>query len=132
MTLLTVAATAERLAVHPDTVRRLIARGDLGKVRVGRAVRVRLDDVDAYIRRGGAEVDPIAPDQVKALNAKAAAIGSATERPANDVKRGAIAAAAQHFGRKIESTLDLTWVEADWVLDRLQEAAVELGVAKIR
>ncbi len=39
--LLTVKEVAERLHVHPITVRRLIASGRLPAVRIGRAVRVR-------------------------------------------------------------------------------------------
>jgi excisionase family DNA binding protein len=52
--LLTVAAVADRLKVHPITVRRLIKAGRLPVVRVGRAVRVRASDVDAFARPEGA------------------------------------------------------------------------------
>jgi excisionase family DNA binding protein len=43
--LLTVREVAERLHLHPITVRRLIASGRLAAVRIGRAVRVREEDV---------------------------------------------------------------------------------------
>jgi excisionase family DNA binding protein len=43
--LLTVKEVAERLRLHPITVRRLIASGRLSAVRIGRAVRVRDRDV---------------------------------------------------------------------------------------
>jgi len=46
--LLTVPEVAERLRVHPITVRRLIKAGRLPAVRVGRAVRVRVEDVEAF------------------------------------------------------------------------------------
>ena len=45
---LTVAEVAARLKVHPITVRRLIKAGRLPVVRVGRAVRVRAEDVPAH------------------------------------------------------------------------------------
>lgn len=48
--LLTVPEVAERLRVHPITVRRLIKAGRLPAVRIGRAVRVRVADVEAYGR----------------------------------------------------------------------------------
>jgi excisionase family DNA binding protein len=50
--LLTVREVAERLRVHPITVRRLIASGRLAAVRIGRAVRVREADVGALSRPG--------------------------------------------------------------------------------
>ena len=54
--LLTVPEVAERLRVHPITVRRHIKAGRLRAVRVGRSVRVRASDVDAYLRP---EVAPV-------------------------------------------------------------------------
>jgi excisionase family DNA binding protein len=48
--LLTVQEVAERLHVHPITVRRLIANGRLAAIRIGRAVRVREEDVGAFLR----------------------------------------------------------------------------------
>jgi len=51
--LLTVSATAARLALSPLTVRRLIAAGRLPAVRVGRrAVRVTENDLEALVRLG--------------------------------------------------------------------------------
>jgi excisionase family DNA binding protein len=43
--LLTVADVASRLRVSTKTVRRLIARGDLRVVRIGRAIRVRPEEL---------------------------------------------------------------------------------------
>lgn len=48
--LLTVAEVAERLRVHPITVRRHIKSGRLRAVRVGRSVRVRESDVEALLK----------------------------------------------------------------------------------
>jgi excisionase family DNA binding protein len=47
--LLTVSEVAEDLAIHPKTVRRLVARGELAAVKIGAAVRVHPADVDAFV-----------------------------------------------------------------------------------
>jgi excisionase family DNA binding protein len=47
--LLTVSEVAARLSLVPPTVYRLIWRGALPSVRIGRAVRVRCGDVRAFI-----------------------------------------------------------------------------------
>ena len=47
--LLKIADVAKRLAVSVTTVRRLIAAGKLQTVRIGRALRIRPDDLEAYI-----------------------------------------------------------------------------------
>ncbi len=47
--LLTVPEVAQELAIHPKTVRRLVARGELAAVKIGAAVRVRPADVDAFV-----------------------------------------------------------------------------------
>ncbi len=48
--LLTVPEVAERLRVHPITVRRHIKAGRLRAVRFGRSVRVRASDLEAFLR----------------------------------------------------------------------------------
>jgi excisionase family DNA binding protein len=49
--MLTLAEAADTLGVHPRTVRRMIARGDLAAVRIGpRLLRVRAADVEALGR----------------------------------------------------------------------------------
>ncbi len=48
---LTPADVATLLATTPSTVHRAIARGDLPAVRYGRLVRIRRDDLDAFIAR---------------------------------------------------------------------------------
>ena len=49
MDLLTIRETAQLLKVNPITVRRYIAAGRLPAVRVGRAIRVRREALDALI-----------------------------------------------------------------------------------
>src|SRR3990170_6194313 len=49
--LLTVQEVAERLRMHPITVRRLIKAGRLPALRLGRSVRVRESDVNDLIRK---------------------------------------------------------------------------------
>ena len=51
--LLTTAQAAERLAVHPNTLRKLAAGGAISKVRLGqRAIRYRESDVARIVRTG--------------------------------------------------------------------------------
>lgn len=45
----TINDVAKALAVHPDTVRREIARGRLTAFRVGRKLRIRWESVEAYV-----------------------------------------------------------------------------------
>ncbi|GGG01746.1 hypothetical protein GCM10007304_14690 [Rhodococcoides trifolii] len=48
-TFLTVAQVAENLQIHEDTIRRAIALGDLAVSRVGRAIRIKPENVDRWI-----------------------------------------------------------------------------------
>ena len=48
---LTVGDVADRLRVHPQTVRAWIARGDLRAIRIGRTVRVRQTDFQEMLER---------------------------------------------------------------------------------
>lgn len=48
--LLTLQQVADRLQVSMSTVRRLVAAGKLKTVRIGRNLRVRPDDLAAYIK----------------------------------------------------------------------------------
>jgi excisionase family DNA binding protein len=54
--LLRLAAVAEQLDCSHMTVRRLIARGELTAVRVGRALRVTEESLAQFVRRGGQRV----------------------------------------------------------------------------
>jgi excisionase family DNA binding protein len=50
---MTVAETATALRASPKTIRRMIARGELPHVRIGRLVRTREEDIVRYIRDHG-------------------------------------------------------------------------------
>ncbi len=51
--LLTVREVARRLGVRPVTVYRLCERGELPHVRVSNAIRLRVEELEDFIRRGG-------------------------------------------------------------------------------
>ena len=53
--LLTVNDVAERLQLHPITVRRHIKAGQLRAVRIGRSVRIREADLEEYLEAGDYE-----------------------------------------------------------------------------
>ncbi len=48
--LLTVQETAERLAVSVDTIRRLIARGELPALKVGKQIRLDPLELEKWVR----------------------------------------------------------------------------------
>jgi len=58
--LLTVPQVAEQFQVTAQTIRNWIDVGVLPAIRVGRAFRVRADDVDALLERAGAESASVA------------------------------------------------------------------------
>ena len=47
----TIRELAERLKVNMETVRRLIKKGELPIYKIGKAVRIRLTDVEEYLKR---------------------------------------------------------------------------------
>ncbi len=49
----TIAAAARRLQVSQSTIRRLLSRGELVRVTIGRSVRVLAASVDSLAERGG-------------------------------------------------------------------------------
>jgi excisionase family DNA binding protein len=49
--LLTIAEVAHRQRVSPRTVRRQIENGDLPYYRIGRAIRVSMDDLRAFLKK---------------------------------------------------------------------------------
>jgi excisionase family DNA binding protein len=54
MQLLTLPEATTQLRVAPRTVYREIARGNLPVVRIGKAVRILQDDLDAYVEKNRA------------------------------------------------------------------------------
>ena len=46
---LSVKEVARLLSVHPYTIHRLIHRGEIGSIRVGRAVRIPLDALESFV-----------------------------------------------------------------------------------
>jgi excisionase family DNA binding protein len=58
--LLTVPQVAEEMQVTPQTIRNWIDHGTLPAVRVGRAFRVRREDVDALLQRASADSTSLA------------------------------------------------------------------------
>lgn len=62
----TVATLAERLAVTPLTIRRMVARGQLPAVRVGRSIRFSPEAIDAWlesVRVAPGQAVDLEPDQ---------------------------------------------------------------------
>lgn len=53
-TLVTVAVAAERLAVSRSLIRKMLKVGQLTRVRIGRCVRVRVDELEALVAVGSA------------------------------------------------------------------------------
>lgn len=48
-----VATAARELSVSPRTIWRLLAKGELEKVQIGRAVRIKITSIEAFLDRGG-------------------------------------------------------------------------------
>lgn len=52
--LLTVRQAAEALNVSPRFINKLLADGELERIKLGRCTRIRRDDIERLIRNGGA------------------------------------------------------------------------------
>jgi excisionase family DNA binding protein len=52
--LISIAQAAEVLGVSRDTIRRLLAAGELGSVRIGAALRIPRSDIELLVARGRA------------------------------------------------------------------------------
>lgn len=124
--LLSVGHVATRLGVHEDTVRRMIARGDLTAIRVARCVRISEEELEAYVhsQHPGAVASSPAPErasdgQIRALHAKCSELDRRAERPARSTKKAILTMAGAQFGREVTSSLELSSREAHWALETL-------------
>lgn len=62
--MLTVLEAAERLNVHPETIRRMIRRGELGAMKIGHVYRINPDDLTptrVEVARPAAAPEPASP-----------------------------------------------------------------------
>lgn len=50
-TLISISEFQQMLGISRSTVYRLMEQGEVGRVRIGRAVRIPRDDVDTYLQR---------------------------------------------------------------------------------
>lgn len=65
--LLTAGEVADQLRVSTMTVYRLIRRGELPAVRVGRNYRVRLDDLEAFLEQQVVDPADVRLDQIRGI-----------------------------------------------------------------
>jgi excisionase family DNA binding protein len=126
--LLTTAQVAERLAVHPATVRRLVAAGELKPTRLGkRTVRFRPSDVQRFIAsKRGEPDDALSDGQLRAFQAKAGILARKWGVPKTQVKTAALAVVNEAHDTDFESVSECSAAEAstalDWLEERLEEA----------
>jgi excisionase family DNA binding protein len=122
--LLTIQETAKQLAVSESTVERLLDRGELHRVKIGRSTRIDADDVRAFVRRSAGEAvrrDPVAPRQLAAYHAKCGDIARLARRELRDVKAWAMEHASTEIcGKRVTSSKDLSYVEMHDLLDWLE------------
>lgn len=117
---------AEQLAISVRMVRKLVAAGELRRLKIGRCARFEPGDIDAYLARlRGAEqkpsAGPITEGQLRAFHAKAHALDKEHGDPRGTAKAAALEYASARFDRPVTSPLDLSAPEASKVLDRLDE-----------
>lgn len=129
MRLLTVAQVAEALQLHPQTIRKMIARGEIPATRIGRSVRVDELELTAFVRQGSAArsvttpLGMITPGQLRALHAKADRADRIRGWERLSAKKRVLAEASERFGVELDSALKLDELQAIWVLERLDELA---------
>jgi excisionase family DNA binding protein len=127
--LLSVREAAETLGVGQRTVERLLASGELPRVKVRARTLIDPQDLRGFVARhrsgslAGASLPGgrITAGQNSALHAKAGELDRADREERGTWKRHALAAASRRFGREIVSARELSHDEAVWVLDMLEE-----------
>lgn len=122
--LLTTEQVAERLQVSTSTVKRLVAAGDLQRLKVRTSTRIDSSDVDAYVARlRGDRHDPkvagITEGQLRAFHAKANELDRMRKQPRGTAKAEILERAPDLLGHVVESAGDLTAPEASALLDEL-------------
>lgn len=127
--LLTVKDVADALKLHPQTVRRMIARGELPATKIRGRVRVETQELLAFVRKGSAAravttpLQMITPPQLRALHAKADRADRLNEWPRLTAKKRVMTEASEHFRCELASASDLDELQASWVMERLDELA---------
>lgn len=126
--LLNVRQAAELLGVGERTLVRLLASGELPRVKIGRRTLIDPQDLRGYVVRhrtgsvAGTErpAGKVNTGQLSALHAKANDLDRADGEARGTWKRQVLAEASRQFGREITSAGSLSYDEAGWVLDRLE------------
>ncbi|MDQ3672701.1 MAG: helix-turn-helix domain-containing protein [Actinomycetota bacterium] len=123
--LLKVADVADRLDVSPKTVYRLLAAGELKRIKVRSSTRIDERDVEAYVaaqngKDKSAAPIPLTDGQLRALHAKAGELDRRLGYPRGRSKASALAHVAEWSKRTVESANDLTSIEASIALDWLE------------
>lgn len=66
--LLTITETAERLSLGVTKTYELVRTGELGHVRIGRALRVPTSELDSYVERIQTDGEPVGRTGVRTAN----------------------------------------------------------------
>jgi DNA-binding CsgD family transcriptional regulator len=127
----TVAATARRLCRAPATV-----KNHRKAIIATLSVRNMAHAVDVAHRAGllgeRPTVEPITTGQVRAFNGKLGALARSSDKHQHDLKRDALDEVAQRFGREFTSTLDMSSLEANWILDLLDERLATANAVEVK
>lgn len=133
--LLTTRQVAERLSVHPSTVRKLVADGDLVAVRIGRMLRFEPRLVDAMVdgwRSAQPPVEELASGrQLRGLFARCRDLRLLTGKPDSMWKRDAFDVVQLQFGVTIGSATELTSRQATYAIEWLEQQRTAVHSAKV-